>query len=143
MLDSMLMIGLVFVVWAGSVFEMNEHGFSGDSFSKVTTSIALFYLCWHFVASRKPRELYFSEDGVDVPNTWLPGVLTKHIAWQEIRDIDVCSKKGLVTICLYLNGNNKHHIYVKALKAYYANRLVSRPGEKLFIYLCQIVGIEK
>lgn len=143
LLDRLLATVMIAIMWSAAVFEIHALGFHGDIYSKVITSILLLYVIWHFVASRKPQEIGFSHDGMTIPDTWLPGLIVHHVAWGDIVDVDVSSKNRLPTICLYLGERKRRHIFFKGLHAYRSKRLVSRPAEKLFVYLCDVVGIVK
>jgi len=143
LLDRILLMALVAAIWAGSVFELREYGFEGNMFAKIASSAGLLYLIWHFFASLKPREIRFGEAGMDIPNTWLPGILDHHVPWREIVDVDLSGKNGLLTICLYMTNRRSRHIYTKGVTAYRRPRLVSNPDQKLFVYLCDVVGIAK
>jgi len=130
---------LVVIIWAGSVFEMHEHGFRGGVYSKSLSSAALIYLAWLFIVSRTKQELKIDEIGITVPNTWLPGIVKHRFTWHDIADISYDHKNRLETLCIRLKNNKKHHIYTKALNAYYHNRVVRNPVEELMAYIINVI----
>ena len=130
---------LVAIIWAGSVFELHEHGFSGDVYSKLMSSAGLVYLAWLFFISRTKQELKIDELGITIPSTWLPGIVKHRYIWSNITNIVYGHKTGLETVCIILKNNKKHHIFTKALNAHYHNRLVINPSEELMGYILTVL----
>lgn len=112
--DKMIVLVLVGYMWLGTIFDWD--GFSNSVNARLLTSAAMLYLTWHFFASRQLLFIHITSEGVSVPNTWLPGLLTHHISWNSVKGIETSWKRGLSTICIRSNKLFPLYIYKKCVR---------------------------
>jgi len=114
--DNFFIIALVGYMWLGTVF--NWDSFSNSFNARLISSSAMVYLIWHFFASRKLLFIQITSEGVCVPSTWLPGLLTHQVPWSQIRGIDTSWRKGLSRIRIKRNNFFPLYIYKKCVRVH-------------------------
>lgn len=112
--DKLVVLALVSYIWLGTIFDWES--FSNSFNARLLTSSAMVYLIWHFFASRQLLFIDITPEGVSVPNTWLPGVLTHHIPWSRVKGIESSWKRGLSTICIRSDKLFPLYIYKKCVR---------------------------
>jgi hypothetical protein len=141
-IDIVILFSLVSVLFAGS-FELINIKMGTGLQNKTLTSIALIYLSWLFIASWKQQLIRIEEEGIEIPSTWIPGVLKNKYSWNEVLGVEFSSRNKLETICLLLEGNKVKHIYTKGIDAFYNGRMVREPSIKLVTYIVSVIEREQ
>lgn len=141
-LDIIIMFLLLLPLWAGT-FGFVVPGVSQSGIFKLITSTSIVYLIWLVFARRANTEIIFNKDGISIPNTWLPGVLRHSYKWDDINNVEYAVYHRQETVSLNVRGNKNQYIYIKALKAFYLNRPIAKPSEKLMYYLITVLEIDQ
>lgn len=115
-MDKLILLTLVGYMWLGTVF--NWDSFSNSVNARLISSSAMAYLIWHFFASRKLLFIQITSEGVCVPNTWLPGLVTHQVPWSQIREIDTSWREGLSRIRIKRKNFFPLHIYKKCVRVH-------------------------
>ncbi len=141
-LDITIMLLLLLPLWAGT-FGFVIPGVNQSGIYKLITSVSIVYLIWLFFARRANTEIFFDQEGISIPNTWLPGLVRHNYKWSDIENVEYAVFNQQETVSLNIYSNKNKHIYIKYLKAFYLNRLAAKPSEKLMYYLITMLEIDQ
>lgn len=138
-LDVTILFIILIYCWAGS-FELFSLRFLSNWESKLICSLLLLYAIWNYLSIKSNKFIRIDQNGISIPDTYLPGIKQNQFLWRDIRYATYSSHNKLFTICLVLRGNKVHHIYTKMLVAYSNSKEVPDPVDKFMEYLDDVLS---